>query len=214
MISLQSFVESQWASAIGWTLLHSLWEGALVAGMLATVMAATKSPRVRYAAGCLALLSLIAAFALTLWQLAPHARPHSHSVAAVPFPIWRQAAAATNHGGRFTFSTVAPWLAPCWLTGVFVLYLRHVLGLVSLSRLRRRGVCSAPEIWRQRLAVLSAQVRLTRPVLLVESALAHAPILIGHVRPLILVPVGLFTGNARVAGRNHSPPRTGSHTQA
>ena len=49
-------------AALGWTLLHSLWEGAVCAMMLGVVMLATKSPRVRYTAGCVAMLAMVGAF--------------------------------------------------------------------------------------------------------------------------------------------------------
>jgi hypothetical protein len=40
----ENFVASPFAAAIGWTLLHSLWEGALLAALLGTVLLATRSP--------------------------------------------------------------------------------------------------------------------------------------------------------------------------
>ncbi|MGH9620231.1 MAG: GWxTD domain-containing protein, partial [Bryobacteraceae bacterium] len=48
--------------------------------------------------------------------------------------------------------------------------------------------------WQQELVRLSARLHLSRPVLLLESALADAPVVLGHLRPLILVPAGLLAG--------------------
>jgi GWxTD domain-containing protein len=73
-------------------------------------------------------------------------------------------------------------------------YIRYAASLFLLQRLRRRGVCAAPYCWQQRLTRLSAQLRVSRPVLLLESCLADTPLVMGHFRPLILMPVGLFTG--------------------
>jgi Zn-dependent protease with chaperone function len=56
------------------------------------------------------------------------------------------------------------------------------------------GVCHAPEPWQQRLARLSARLRLSRPVRLLESCLLEIPVVIGHFRPLVLMPVGLLAG--------------------
>ena len=52
--------------ALGWTLFHFLWEGAAVALLLAIVMAVTHSARARYTASCLAMLAMLAFFAVTL----------------------------------------------------------------------------------------------------------------------------------------------------
>jgi GWxTD domain-containing protein len=55
-------------------------------------------------------------------------------------------------------------------------------------------VCLAPDHWRERLDRLRARVRLSRPVTLLESCLAEVPVVIGYVRPAILMPVGLLAG--------------------
>jgi GWxTD domain-containing protein len=44
------------------------------------------------------------------------------------------------------------------------------------------------------MARLSAQLRVSRPVTLLESCLAEVPMVIGHFRPVILMPVGLLAG--------------------
>ena len=61
-------------------------------------------------------------------------------------------------------------------------------------RLRRRGVCGASERWQKELARLSRQLRLSRPVQLLESCLADVPMVLGHFRPVILIPVGVLAG--------------------
>ena len=61
-------VHSAAASALGWALAHSLWQGALVAVVLSAALCVLQSPRARYFAGCLALLSLLAAFCLTFYH--------------------------------------------------------------------------------------------------------------------------------------------------
>ena len=50
------------------------------------------------------------------------------------------------------------------------------------------------DFWQDRLNRLGASVRLSRPVSLLESALAEVPVVIGHVRPVILMPVGILAG--------------------
>jgi GWxTD domain-containing protein len=43
-------------------------------------------------------------------------------------------------------------------------------------------------------ALWGAQLRLSRPVLLLESCLAEVPMVIGHIRPVILMPIGVLAG--------------------
>ncbi|HEV2736371.1 MAG TPA: hypothetical protein VGV85_16115, partial [Longimicrobiaceae bacterium] len=49
--------------ALGWALLHFVWQGALLAGLAALAMHLLRgrSPQARYAVGCAALLLMVAA---------------------------------------------------------------------------------------------------------------------------------------------------------
>lgn len=87
-----------------------------------------------------------------------------------------------------------PWLTPLWLAGVWFFAVTQVAGWISIRRLKRRGVCSAPDPWQLRFTDLRARLRLSRPVLLLESCLAEVPMVVGHVRPVVLLPLGVLTG--------------------
>ena len=192
---LESVVGTPLASAVGWTLLHSLWEGAILAVALAAVLMATWSPRVRYAAACAAMLVMLGGFGVTFVRMLPEGVQNARAAKKPPFPAWN---VATNQDGaeasNAALVAVVPWLAPFWIAGVWIFYLRHVAGWISMSRMRRRGVCCAPEYWQRELAGLSARLHLSRPIVLLESCLADAPMVLGHFRPYILMPVGLLAG--------------------
>src|SRR5215469_11435323 len=72
---LNVLVQTPFARAAGWALFHSLWEGVLVAAVLAAVLSVTRSPNARYIVACVAMLALLAGFTFTFaWhvpQLAP-----------------------------------------------------------------------------------------------------------------------------------------------
>ena len=186
-------MNSPLAWAAGSALLHSLWQGAIAALVLAVIVAATRSARVRYVAACAALLSTALCFGLTLLHLLP-IDMRSATSAKIPALVTWAAPAVPEAFSRPDLAAFVPWLAVLWIAGVCVFYARHVAGWISVSRLRRRGVCSAADVWQQRLACLSAGLRVTRPVQLLESCLVEAPLVLGHFRPIILMPVGLLTG--------------------
>ena len=195
MNGLDHFVRSPFAAAIGWTLLHSLWEGALIAALLAATLIATRSARTRYTAACVAILLLIAGFGVTLVLLLPQS---GHGVEALKPLAPRAWNPLSGKGGAHSWSpnltAIAPWLAPLWILGVLLLYLRSLASCLSIQRLRRRGVCSARGVWQDELRRLSARVRVSRPVVLLESSLAEVPMVLGHFKPFILIPVGLLAG--------------------
>jgi uncharacterized protein (TIGR03435 family) len=80
------------------------------------------------------------------------------------------------------------------MTGVVVFLLRLLGGWMIAERLRRRRVRPAPREWQQTLDALRAQLRVSRPVRLLISGLAHAPSVVGLLRPVVLVPVGALWG--------------------
>ena len=59
-----------WVDAVGWALLHSLWEGAAVAVSLAMVLCLLRraSAQARYVAACGAMVLLVALPASALWR--------------------------------------------------------------------------------------------------------------------------------------------------
>ena len=51
--------------AAGWTLLHFLWQGAIIGALFALLLWSSKRAQVRYLAGCLAMLGMVGAVAAT-----------------------------------------------------------------------------------------------------------------------------------------------------
>ena len=82
------------AEAIGWTLLHSLWEGAIIAAALTVAMTLMRSPRARYGAACVALLAMLAGFGFTLLRLVPDANRNFGTPHSQQFPVWNFASGA------------------------------------------------------------------------------------------------------------------------
>lgn len=182
-------------SAMGWTLLHSLWQGSVIASLLAGILGATRSPRIRYVAACGALAAMLLCFLITLVHFWPAVGEGGQIRIGINLPLWREAAVLHPNDGVFlNFAALVPWLAPLWLAGVCFFYLRCAAGWLSLGRLRARGTFAPPALWQRTLANLAREMKISRPVTLLESVLTDMPVVLGHVRPVILVPVGFLTG--------------------
>lgn len=194
MKALEMLIENPAAAALGWALLHSLWEGAVVASVLGAMLLILRTSRARYFAGCVALVALLALFTLTLLRLAPGSG-QSFPVKDRIIPVWNIVTAEVSSGqGSLNLAAAAPWIAVLWMAGVLVMFGRYSVSSISVRRFRRRGVCCAPNAWQKEVEKLGARLRISRPVRLLESCLAEAPTVLGHFRPLILMPVGMFAG--------------------
>ena len=193
---LEMWVHTPWAAALGWTLVHSLWEGALVALVLAGALALLGSSRARYLAGCVAMLAMLSGFCVTMRHVLAEQRIEGIGVVAfrpAP-PDLGDGTIVESVPTRFHAVEYLPWLAPFWIAGVIFFQVRSVASWLAVRRLRRRGVCAATAFWEGRVHRLAAQVRVSRVVVLLESCLAEVPVVIGYARPVILMPVGLMTG--------------------
>jgi GWxTD domain-containing protein len=197
MSLLNYFVETPLAGTLGWALLHSLWHGVIVSALLAGTLVITRSPRIRYVAACIAMLALVAGFALTLMLVMPTQAEHLHGSAGIGLPAWLSLPEqGMPSSWFFSLAAIAPWLSPFWVIGVWVFCLLRLVSWISVRRLRTRGVCRPGELWESKLAALAKKMRVYRHVQLLESCLAEVPLVLGHLRPAILMPVGLLSGLA------------------
>lgn len=195
MSFITTFVHSPIAGALGWTMLHSLWQGTAIAAALGLTLLFARASRTRYALSALALASIVTAMVWTLATEWPTATAGASSqfpvvmIEARPAPIGEAAGPI-----RFWLAIVAPWLAPFWAIGASFTTGLYVAGSLTASRMRRRGVCAPPEYWAGKLTLLARRLEVRRTVALLESSLASVPVVVGHLRPMILMPAGLLTG--------------------
>lgn len=195
MNAMENLVWNPVAGAVAKTLIDSLWEGGLAALGLALALSLLGTSRARYAAASFAMLALLAAPAVTLGIRWPE-KPVRIAIASGP-----RLAVAAPPGAAMAEIPESPklideltWLAPVWALGVVIFQMRGIAGWLAARRLARRGVCRAPKEWEARLNRLRSQLRVSKPVELLESSLAEVPVVMGYLRPIILMPVSVLAG--------------------
>jgi beta-lactamase regulating signal transducer with metallopeptidase domain len=87
-----------------------------------------------------------------------------------------------------------PWIVGLWTAGVALLALRLAVGWGMIRRLRRHGESPRDPVWSARLERLRVRLGVTAPVDLLCSAQAGVPMVIGWLKPVVLVPAGLLAG--------------------
>jgi len=213
MNALDTLLAHPSVAALGLALLHFVWQGALVALLLAIVLRVLRqhATNARYIAGCVALL-LMAALPLTTmirFSLAAPRAEYTAITGAVPnvgLPMMKErelaSAAAQTETRAIWYGAVnwsqrvtplLPWLSLLWLIGVTFFSLRFAGGWLYTRRLRRRGVRLLDDAWQETMRRLRQQLLVARPAQLLESALVTVPTVIGWLRPVILLPLGVLT---------------------
>src|SRR5262249_3664344 len=143
--------------ALGWTLIHFLWQGAIVAIALACVLLLLrrKAPTTRYAAGCAAMMLMLLFAGATFIDFAFSTKG---SVAApvrfvqVFLESGFSAGAATVVPARTIsdYLTIFVW---AWLGGVIALSVRSFGGWAVASRFARKHTRPAEAFWEERFLV-------------------------------------------------------------
>jgi bla regulator protein BlaR1 len=195
--------------AICFTLLHSLWQGLLLAVAAAVLMLLTKQSgsAIRYKLLCLLMIIFIAVVSFTFirqisFSINPVAAINSFSFTVKQLHDTNQPAAGnivfSDSIQKFTTACTAYFNQYSWLLVLiwFAVFLFHfvqlLLGMVNAERMRYYKTNIVPDEWNEKLEELCARLQITKSILLMESALLKVPVLIGYVKPVILVPVGMM----------------------
>jgi beta-lactamase regulating signal transducer with metallopeptidase domain len=192
-------------NAIGWTIIHSLWQGAAAALGLAVVMFFLRqsSGRTRYLVGVMALMLVLVMSMVTfvsIYQPGIQGTP----VTAENGTQLLVTGSTTNQGNvtlaaffKNYFNRHLPLVVTIWMLGVLVLVLRLAGGYLYNQRLKLHRNQPLPDSWQNRLETFCRQTGIGKPISLVESALVKIPMTIGHFKPVILFPLGVVTGLPR-----------------
>ena len=86
-------------------------------------------------------------------------------------------------------------LVPLWLGGVVLLSARLALAWVGVARLRRARTLPVSEaVDRSVSPMLAARLQIGRAVRVVQSAAVQVPLVVGWLRPIVMLPASALTG--------------------
>ena len=210
-----------WTEVAGWTLLHFLWQGTLIALATACVLRVLRGsrPQLRYAAACVALAMMLASPVATAFLLigAPRtALSNSIHVLRAPegavlgvaiVPPWSKAQTGGDAGinaprppfefrlpGRVNTNTLFSTLITLWLAGVMILMTRLAAGCWRVRRLHHVARLEFPSRWQPLAEDLARRLGLGRRFLIVDSVSVSTPTVIGWLRPVVLLPIAALSG--------------------
>jgi beta-lactamase regulating signal transducer with metallopeptidase domain len=190
--------------AVGWSLLHFLWEGAIVALLLTSALRLlrNRSSQLRYLVACCALVMMAVSPLITFGWLAVHSTAAAQTFSHAVIEKNRLLIPRGDLGGPMpwvnrlaeSFDRSLPWVLAGWFTGTTFLLCRLNIGLIVARRMK--SIATQPvAIEVQRVFHdLSRRLGVVSTVSLMNSALVQVPTVIGWLRPAVLLPVGCLTG--------------------
>ena len=203
---INSQLTDQLIKALCNTLVHSLWQGLLLAAIAGLIVIFTKraSSALRYnlliAALLLFTIGTVVTFGVQLQQV-----HYTTGNEAVNTAQQNTFVAQTFNGNvnvqpaSFT-ATITGYLNTyhnsivlIWFLIICAKSIQLGVGLYGTYRLKRANVFAAGSYWNERMQQLACLLGIRQTISLLESGIAKVPMVIGHLKPVILIPIGLLT---------------------
>lgn len=190
-------ISDSFVRALGWALVHSLWQGACFALILLMLLPRLRTARQRYRASYGALMAVLAAAGITFyWMFEPiYTKPTTANEVPAFGPFLFVRYQTQEYG---FWRTMTDWLEVnhvlivlFWLLGFVFFLFRLGAGLWQVHKLQTQYVQPVEAIWQAKIEVLSTRLGIRKAIALLESALVRSPMAIGWLKPVILLPIGL-----------------------
>jgi beta-lactamase regulating signal transducer with metallopeptidase domain len=196
---IQNIFSEELIQAIGWTMIHSLWQGFAVAILMGIVMIGLqkKSSKVRHE---FAFFSLFLIFILSLSTFI-----YLYDSAAEGATLGTMITVITEGGFVLENATIVqsffqksieyfnehlPLIVTLWLVGMVFFLLRLLGGLAFIQKLKTQQQQPLPSKWQTVFDEITSKFPMKKTVRIVESALAKTPMVVGYLKPVILFPLG------------------------
>jgi bla regulator protein blaR1 len=184
-------------SAFSWMLIHSVWQGLLLAIMTGALLLLTKkrsSPVYRYNLTLFSFVTFISICILTFiveWN-----GTGSQTVAGSSDGSMAGNPAIKQLIETFAgyFSANAPLIVFIWFIVFLFKSIRFTSCLLYNRQVRNRGIAEPSPFWTRATARLAEKLKIKKAVKLLQSGYIKMPVVIGHLKPVILIPAGLLSG--------------------
>ncbi len=202
MTTLAHGISPALLQALGWTLLHFVWQGAALAAIFAVANTICRQATTRYALAVITLVLMMAAPAITFTELTQQKDPAvrygaqgASASAAKPVQGVSVAARPSAPAPETPASHPAVILfVEAWFLGVVLLSLRTAGGLFLIERMRRKELRPVGRELYLKCIALQLKMGFERVIRYCECDRLDAPAAFGWIRPVVLLPVRALSG--------------------
>lgn len=223
MNTFQAILSHPLTDAVGAALLHFLWQGTLIAGLLALALYLCRgaNPNLRYGFCVVAMMLMFllpTATALQLYFSTPvsgvideRSANMGHNAGETLMLNQPDLAIIDNPPQSLSPGQTPPersisraiearayalrhWIFVGWLIGLVFFSIRMAGGLYTLRRLRKKALLISDDLLHTLFVSLTAKMGVRSHVQLCQSASIQQPLLIGWLKPVVLLPASLVAG--------------------
>lgn len=202
-----SLTDIAWTETLGWTLLNSVWQAALVTLLVILILRILPQhfSRARYAIACVGILAIFIASTATFVIIQGN---EEHVSIGDPSYIFAPTVQTTfspssDHPESWldqnlttavsTIDNNMSMILLAWSFGALCFSLRLISGWWFISSLRSNATILSDD-WNIKLQALANGLGMKKIIRLAESSRITAPMVIGFFKPIVLVPAGMLAG--------------------
>ena len=210
MLFIHSLISDKIIQALCWTLLHSLWQGLLLAIIAAIIVMITRksAPELRYNLFTALFILFTATAGFTFLReisLNKKIQPETIEILRVTPTVDNTNTIPDNSTPLTTveptffdailqyFNSHASLIVSVWFILFGVKLVRVLTNIGYIQRVRNYKTFAPSFYWKQRITELAQTLHIQHSIILLESALIKVPMVIGFLKPAILVPLGLLS---------------------
>lgn len=200
MNTVLDLFNAPWLQVLGYTLLHSIWQALIVSAIIFITLrfVPLRLSNVRYVIASLGLFMILSLSIATFCYLYTTSGSFPLTLTALDYakgPGQTEPSAVPEVVGYFTqakhfIQSLLPLFLIIWIIGTLIFSLRIMTGLLYVEKLKG-GASLLQNDWSDYIQKLAEQLKVRRLVLLAESTAIQAPVIVGYLKPMILIPVGM-----------------------
>ena len=180
-------------NSIGWSIIHSLWQGAIIYAVLFIVLSSfpKMSARLKHNLSFGSLLLIFISFTITFLSIFEF--PSTAVSKIDTHQITYQDFIQFNISSTFKTETYLPLVVSLYLLGLTIQLFVLISSYIKLKNLKRLSTLAVPTEWKNIFDLTLSQLKINKTVKFYLSPKVNVPLVIGFIKPVVLFPIALAT---------------------
>jgi beta-lactamase regulating signal transducer with metallopeptidase domain len=181
----------QFIKAFGWSILNSLWQSALIYGVLFIVIFGLPKLAAKYkhnlAFGSIVLMFLCFSYNFIYQMLINMPQTVQQQGQIQLYPYFNNLPQTFSSKAEQYF----PLIVAFYLIGIMLQLFVISKGYLQLSKFKKDGLSNIPESWNTLFNHITSSLKINKQIRFHLSSIVNVPLVIGYLKPVVLFPVAL-----------------------
>ena len=191
-------LDASWSTALGWTLIHSIWQISLIGIVMSLLHTQLKKTSQRYfisaSAMVASLLASIVTFVYYYFQTSNSSDALNPTLPAQTTSFW------TTTNPDHILNTLSGFIAQnidaintIWFLGLAIFLMKFLFSYLYIQHLKTSATPIEITELQKLLQSTKRNLNITKNIILASTDKINVPIVLGHLKPMVLFPIGMVT---------------------